>query len=415
MKSVSLVLVLFFFQLCQAQDVTGIWRGSFNSSERVLEMFNMENKYKFEVQLEQLDNNAINGVTYSYKTTVFYGKATADGSISKKTGDITLREIKTVEVRMSQNSYACIMTCHLKYSKNGDDEFLEGTYESYGERDSSFCGKGTVFLQKVSTSDFHKEPFLVKRSIQKQQEEMLAANSTNNKKITPGKNSTRTVPPKPGTGKTAPAKPDVAKNDPAKSGPAKNSPSKPDVAKKNPPASVPKKDSTAVVRNTTPKPKIPVKKPEVAAATPRPSENGSIPDLAKADTPETKRMAPVIIPKVLANRQNELVKTISLSSREVVINIYDNGTIDHDTVSVYLDKKLVVLKQMLTTAPITIKFTLGDDNEDHELVLVAENMGDIPPNTSLMVVKAGDQTMEVRITSTEQKNAVVAFRYKKPA
>ena len=170
-----------------------------------------------------------------------------------------------------------------------------------------------------------------------------------------------------------------------------------------------------IARNTPPKPKAPVKKPEIIAATPRASENGSIPNLARADTPETKKMTPLIIPKVLVNRENELVKTINLSSREVTINIYDNGTIDHDTVSVYLDKKLVVSKQMLTTAPITVKFTLDDDNAYHELIMVAENLGDIPPNTSLMVVKSGDQTMEVRITSTEQKNAVVAFRYKKPS
>jgi hypothetical protein len=42
--------------------------------------------------------------------------------------------------------------------------------------------------------------------------------------------------------------------------------------------------------------------------------------------------------------------------------------------------------------------------------MVAENLGEIPPNTSLMVVKAGDQQYEVRITSTEQKNALVRFK-----
>jgi len=45
--------------------------------------------------------------------------------------------------------------------------------------------------------------------------------------------------------------------------------------------------------------------------------------------------------------------------------------------------------------------------------MVAENLGEIPPNTSLMVVKAGKQQYEVRITSTEQKNAVIVFKYEK--
>ena len=96
-----------------------------------------------------------------------------------------------------------------------------------------------------------------------------------------------------------------------------------------------------------------------------------------------------------------------------MISLYDNGTIDNDTVSVYLDKKLVVDNKRLTDKPIEVRFTLDDNNNFHELVMVAENLGEIPPNTSLMVVKAGGRQYEVRITSTEQKNAVVVFRYEK--
>lgn len=389
MKTALSVIILFLTQSIYAQDITGIWRGSFNSSEKVFDMFSLENKYKLEVQVEQL-NNKLNGVTYSYKTTVFYGKATADGAVDKKADEIKIRELKTVEVRMAQMSYTCIMTYHLKYSKNGDDEFLEGTYESYAEKDSSYCGKGRVFLQKVATSDFHKEPFLVRRSIEQQQKEMLAS-----KTKTPslrGKNLSGIPSAKPDTKRTLPAKPGLVKT------------------------TVPKKDSSSLIAKNKPARSTPaLKKPDIAANTPKPLERGTIPDIAKADTPETKKMIPAITPRVLVNRENELVKTINLTSREVVVNIYDNGTIDHDTISVYLDKKLVISKQMLTTAPITVRFTLDDDNSYHELVMVAENLGDIPPNTSLMVVKAGEQNLEVRITSTEQKNAVVAFRYKKPA
>jgi hypothetical protein len=45
--------------------------------------------------------------------------------------------------------------------------------------------------------------------------------------------------------------------------------------------------------------------------------------------------------------------------------------------------------------------------------MVAENMGRIPPNTSLMIVQDGDKRYQVSITSTEQKNAMVRFRYQK--
>jgi hypothetical protein len=57
---------------------------------------------------------------------------------------------------------------------------------------------------------------------------------------------------------------------------------------------------------------------------------------------------------------------------------------------------------------------MDEDDAEHELVMVADNLGRIPPNTSLMLVSAGDKRYEVRITSNEQKNAVVRFVYRKP-
>ena len=73
--------------------------------------------------------------------------------------------------------------------------------------------------------------------------------------------------------------------------------------------------------------------------------------------------------------------------------------------------KLVLSRKRLTEKALTLKVNLDESANYHELVMVAENLGEIPPNTSLMVVKAGKQQYEVRITSTEQKNAVVVFKF----
>ena len=93
--------------------------------------------------------------------------------------------------------------------------------------------------------------------------------------------------------------------------------------------------------------------------------------------------------------------------------MYDNGEIDDDTISVYMDDKLIVSHKRLSAAPITVNLKMDEENPEHVLVMVAENLGRIPPNTSLMLVQDGDKRYEVRITSTEQKNAMVRFRYQK--
>jgi hypothetical protein len=68
----------------------------------------------------------------------------------------------------------------------------------------------------------------------------------------------------------------------------------------------------------------------------------------------------------------------------------------------------------LSAAPITLTLKFNENDDEHEVVMVAENLGRIPPNTSLMVINAGDKRYQVQITSTEQKNAMVRFRYEKP-
>jgi hypothetical protein len=140
--------------------------------------------------------------------------------------------------------------------------------------------------------------------------------------------------------------------------------------------------------------------------------NDTTGNTGKIEKPE-KIVATTPIPLVLSTRANELIQSITLNTNEVTLDIYDDGAIDNDTISVYLDKKLIVSNGRLSDQPIVVKLHLDESNNYHELIMVAENEGDIPPNTSLMIVKAGDKRYEVRITSTEQKNAVVIFKYEK--
>jgi len=355
-----------------------------SADNKMSDLFNLEDRYKYEVQIDQ-QGKAFTGVTYSYKKTEFYGKASSSGTVNPKTGKVILQEIKLLELKMASSSYACWMICFLQYTKNGDEEFLEGKYSSYRETDSSFCGRGNVFLRKVVTSDFYKEPFLAKREKEKKNgaaKKDVTTDSSLVAKTTPVKKTTekKIAPPaaaakKPGAKQSPPAA--IAKNNPAKK-----------TVRPEQQSNAKNKDIKAVPLA----PEIAIEKKEH----------------------DFKMKEPAFIPLVLKNRENELVQTISVNTNEVTINIYDNGTIDHDTISVYLDKKLVIAHQMLTTDAITLKIKLDENNDYHELVMVADNLGDIPPNTSLMVVKAGDKQYEVRITSTEQKNAVVVFKYEKP-
>ena len=349
-----------------------------------------DDRYKFEVQIAQ-HAKLVDAVTYSYLSSIFYGKAAAAGTVNVHTGKVLIQEGKLLEVRNS-GAGVCIMTCFLQYTKSGDEEFLEGTYVSMNIQDSSNCGRGTVFLRKVASSDFYEEPFLIKREKELKEEE-----------------AAKTAP----AGKASPLKEGPV----ATTTPRKRPPAPPKGASAAPPASVNKGSVTAA----PPRKKPVTRRTDSAGVVPR-----NAPPLARATMPgrptgettrdsgsDMSRKFPNITPAVLLNRENPLVRALTVNTNDVVLNIYDDGAIDHDTISVYVDNKCVLSHAMLTDRPIVLTVHLDESHDFHKLVLVAENEGEIPPNTSLMIVKAGDKEYEVRITTTEQKNAVITFKYVK--
>ncbi len=357
MKRIILTVLTFLPALsfvASAQNITGIWRGYFITDEG--------DQYRFEAQIEH-KNNTLSGVTYSYQDKRFYGKCTMTGNYAPSSGNALIQEIKTIEVRMSLSSSACIQKCLLTYTKSGKEEFLEGTFSSIIEKTDSLreiyrgddCGGGKMVLRKVPTSDFYVESFLRKKNPPAQTPAIAKTNPNNT----------------------------IAKNNPKTSG----------VPKQTNPSN---SNKTVLVKPKT---------DTASKAVIQPSEK----DKSFTIRPNTK------VPEVLKSRENSLVRTLIVNSENVNVKLFDNGQIDNDTISVYLDNQLVLSKKRLTASALSINLKMDEENAEHELVMVAENLGEIPPNTSLMVVTAGEQRFEVRITSTEQKNAMVRFKYVKRA
>jgi hypothetical protein len=117
-------------------------------------------------------------------------------------------------------------------------------------------------------------------------------------------------------------------------------------------------------------------------------------------------------PPVLATRTNSLIKQLETEAGEIRLDLYDNGEIDGDTVSIYHNNVLLVSHARLSQKPITFRIDVNTANPYHELIMVAENLGSIPPNTSVMIITAGSKRYKVFIFSTEQKNAKVVLNLK---
>ena len=386
-----------------AQKLTGIWRGYFSSSNGIYREGVRDEMYKYEIQIEQQSNNSLKGVTYSYKSTVFYGKSELQGILSLPAKTLIIKETKLIDLKISDKSEPCLMTCYLDYSRMGKLEILQGTFISLNVKDKGDCGSGKVYLERVTTSDFKKEDFLVKKkSFDTVKPKPLFP-------VTPKPYSDNTKPMvKPGTDPGKKDNPFVKDNSAkpntlSQQKPAVTVPQKTTSARKQPDNHIGKNKSTTRDDKTKSGVKPVDRVPEEPVNSKKEEE-------ATSPHPEITRKVP--IPRVLRERENNLVRTIQTSEENIQIDLYDNGTIDNDTISVYHNNELVISNNRLTYTAITVKIKCSRTNSRHELIVVAENLGDIPPNTALMVITAGKERYEIFLASNEQRNAKVVIEYK---
>lgn len=100
-----------------------------------------------------------------------------------------------------------------------------------------------------------------------------------------------------------------------------------------------------------------------------------------------------------------------VNTKIITLNLYDNGIADDDTVSVFFNGKLLLSQQRISEKPIVINIELDENLPQNEIMLFAENLGSIPPNTALIVVTAGSERFELFSKANLKENAVLVFEY----
>ena len=180
-------------------------------------------------------------------------------------------------------------------------------------------------------------------------------------------------------------------------------------------------DSVGLIARTTPERRKPAKQQETPplARAPKPGMV-SIPP-----PPETKpKQQPQPAPPVAARpqtieekfiaRRKVFTMDIPVTGDSIELRFYDNAEVDGDSISLFLNDRLLFQHIRLTDKAYTIKLPVADLNSTNELAMVAENLGSIPPNTSFMVALVGDKRYEAKLASTENTSAVIRL-YKPPS
>lgn len=102
---------------------------------------------------------------------------------------------------------------------------------------------------------------------------------------------------------------------------------------------------------------------------------------------------------------------INVDTGTIRLDFYDNGEIDGDSITVLVNKNVVLSHQLLSTKPLTAFVRVDESSPIQQVEMLAENLGSIPPNTALLIITAGAKRYRLFLTSTEQKSALMRFVY----
>jgi hypothetical protein len=233
--------------------------------------------------------------------------------------------------------------------------------------------------------------------------------------------------------------PDIASNKPIenKTTPATVLLEKKNEVKTEPIAKTTPKQDVAVNKpqqaTTVKQPEVVAKKPDTKTTTAPTTTPVTKPETVKADavvkiaTVEKKEpVATPIMPEIkkpevditlkaasIAGRKSEFSQVVNFKSDSLQISLYDNGEIDGDTVSVFMNGEVLLSQQGLKSSAIRKTIYLTGQDDEFTLVMFAESLGKYPPNTGLLVIRDGNDVYNLRFSSDFQKNAGIVFKRKK--
>ncbi len=315
---------------------------------------NMGISYPYEVIIQDDGNTNLIANTYTKFTSSYSAKASAKGMFTKQSKIVSILETKFDQIALAPNTQACLMSSYLTYNNNKGKELLQGTYISNNFSGSGDCGSGIVMLTKENNFVYVKKN---NKEVKKEEKKIAVIKKDTLKQIAIKQVTVDTV-------KTTPTPSSIASTS---SNPSET------ITSSSLKESLVKKGADNIVRGPTTN-KIPV-------------------------------------PWVIISRDNKLIKTITTNAKKVSIDLYNNGSFESDSVTVYDNNVIIFDRLKLSYKEFHFELPLNEKITQHELVLVAHKTGNITRNSSILIFKDNNIKEEFIINTNNKNNAKIIIKF----
>ena len=388
MQRLLYIFCLLAVQNVSAQTVTGSWYGRAD-----VELAGMHNNYLTELVLKQ-KGNRVDGI-FGYYFRDKYQSFFVHGRYNPKTREVIIQNIPVIY--FNSNSTVNSIDCNTNFIAVIINSKVKSSLKGAFYHDERY---------KYMCPDL-KVNYTLDRSDRKQ-DSLLEAGPTNSKVWKPQADDYVV---------------DVAKTDQTVAAAALPAKVGEPAAKKEPvrdegTVTTPARQDTPTVSRVV---------DSAVAAIPKPAPDSTVTTAVRmADTAVTAVAATVAPPpssseindskkisESFAGRKTVLNRVLEVESDSVRLSFYDNGEIDGDSISVFVNKRVVLMHQELAAKAMNLYLRLDSTLEDTEVSMFAENLGKYPPNTALMVITDGKNRYEVFLSSSLTENSTIQLRRKR--
>jgi len=111
----------------------------------------------------------------------------------------------------------------------------------------------------------------------------------------------------------------------------------------------------------------------------------------------------------LPPREIKLINTLEFNEESARIAVYDNGIVDGDEISLYVNGEIKFNRAILGEKPLILELNKTDVSE-FEIRFHANSLGSMPPNTGLIIITAGSIRKELDFSSDFSKSSVLKIK-----
>jgi hypothetical protein len=340
-----LITVLFISSAGITQSLNGQWKGAFDSNGDIVASGDNTTEYMLELNI---DGKKITGYSYSYfNNKQFFVICSLLGTYNKTNKTLDVYETKRIKGATPPDWSDCLQEHLLAYRREGNTEVLTGTWKAV-KGGSGDCGTGFTTLTRNT---------LTRKTLSTFNNTKDKEPATTSNKLKSHLTTTIVSPPVQQQSKGT------------------------NHAQAN------QKDSAKESVVTYP------------------------PAITVVPVPEQPKDTVIQVPPGInyQKRTNIILQTIEIEHTTFTVDLYDNGAIDGDSISLFYNDKVIIFHKRLSEKAISVTLTIDPAQKVNDLTMYAENLGEIPPNTALMVITDGKKRYEVNVSSDLTTSGSVRF------